>query len=571
MKNILFRYLFILSFLSVSVLLAWTILDRPPIGIDDANIFFVYAKNIGTGHGLVYNIGGERVEGFSSLLWTLLCTLIFYLSTKPELTLLIINIIVLSIGITYSLSYLESVVLPKINHYGKVLWMLILVVLLLTSPAYVTWNTITLMENSIWSTVLLAATILVTSDHISPSKTDLHLAILSVLLLLARPEAFLWVFVFSGILLVRRILVHGTTKALRTTFSSFVVIGITIIVLTVFRISYFGYPLPNTFYAKVSPSLFYDVYKGTSYFVHYFLSNAIVRISIVAVAVAFIHTIISLSTRNFEDKGLLFLPVIAITGLSIPVFTGGDHFGSFRFYQGVYPILVLCLIYCVGRLLPEYIELKGRPHLPWRTKIVFGASVVVIFILGFVIYQVFDWHSFRDKSDMLKEFAIAKEGRKTGQFMAALFSSLTKPPSVGVVSSGGIKYIYPGEVVDLMGLNNLSMAHNGGSRQGMKNHAAFEKVTFYQLSPDIVTPILVSSMDWHYDSTALNEDWVNTVPLKGLYNDSAFLNEYTYAKITVIRMKSTNALVAWFRKDFLLQLGQYSNFMVERYEYLPQN
>src|SRR5213075_1752282 len=39
--------------------------------IDDAFIFYRYAKNLVHGHGLVYNVG-ERVEGITSLLWTLL-------------------------------------------------------------------------------------------------------------------------------------------------------------------------------------------------------------------------------------------------------------------------------------------------------------------------------------------------------------------------------------------------------------------------------------------------------------------------------------------------------------------
>src|SRR5687767_454301 len=39
--------------------------------IDDAFIFYRYAVNLANGEGLVFNIG-ERVEGITSLLWTLL-------------------------------------------------------------------------------------------------------------------------------------------------------------------------------------------------------------------------------------------------------------------------------------------------------------------------------------------------------------------------------------------------------------------------------------------------------------------------------------------------------------------
>src|SRR5919108_54282 len=83
-------------------------LEYPLIGIDDANIYFVYAKNLANGHGFVYNVGGERVEGFTSLLWTLIAAMAFKFSAYPELILLIINVTLVSLGIAYALGYLQD-------------------------------------------------------------------------------------------------------------------------------------------------------------------------------------------------------------------------------------------------------------------------------------------------------------------------------------------------------------------------------------------------------------------------------------------------------------------------------
>src|SRR3712207_6229080 len=96
---------FILNFLLSLILTgivsfgAFFLFNRPLTGIDDANIYFVYARNLADGHGFVYNVGGERVEGFTSLLWTLICALAFKGSAYPELTLFLINIILVSLGI----------------------------------------------------------------------------------------------------------------------------------------------------------------------------------------------------------------------------------------------------------------------------------------------------------------------------------------------------------------------------------------------------------------------------------------------------------------------------------------
>ncbi len=39
---------------------------------DDAYISFRYARNLADGHGLVFNPGFERVEGYTNLLWVLI-------------------------------------------------------------------------------------------------------------------------------------------------------------------------------------------------------------------------------------------------------------------------------------------------------------------------------------------------------------------------------------------------------------------------------------------------------------------------------------------------------------------
>jgi len=55
----------------------------PQVGFDDANITQVYARHLAEGHGFVYNIGGERVEGSTSLIWTLLNAAAFLTAYRP--------------------------------------------------------------------------------------------------------------------------------------------------------------------------------------------------------------------------------------------------------------------------------------------------------------------------------------------------------------------------------------------------------------------------------------------------------------------------------------------------------
>jgi hypothetical protein len=94
------------------------------------------------------------------------------------------------------------------------------------------------------------------------------------------------------------------------------------------------------------------------------------------------------------------------------------------------------------------------------------------------------------------EISIAHDMREIGSAFNQVFPS--QKPSVGVIVAGGFALAYDGPVIDLMGLNNVAMAHSPGPRAGYRNHAAFHPDVFFQLAPDIVLLALWSPQrpDW---------------------------------------------------------------------------
>jgi len=567
MKSLSKIFLATLFLCSVVSLFAFAKFDYPLTGIDDANIYFVYAKNIANGHGFVYNVGGERVEGFTSILWTLICALVFKLSSYPELILLIINILIISVGIAVTLIYLQNDFLGvEKSQRTKLLWSGIFLVLVLTSPRYIVWNTITLMENGLWSTLLLVTTIFVIKDHPSPQAINLGFIPLSILLVLARPESMLWGVIFIGVLYIRLAFAKSPAIALKDLAPSILGFVVSITLMIWFRIQYFGYLLPNTYYAKVSPSLTYDLQQGVIYLSKYIISDPIVLISVIAVTVSGLHTIAGIFSRQIPNDGSFFLPIIAGTGLLEPLITGGDHFGSFRVYQNIYPIEILCLLYFINRILPKYIKRSESPKWAQLQSKVFTFGPTLLLALVFLSSQIYMWNSIKPELDI--EFNVADYGRKNGALIQKLFSPLPELPSLGVVTSGGIKYSYNGEIVDLMGLNNTLMAHNHGDRKGIKNHAAFDIPTFYELQPDIVWPRTVIENNWAYSESEIKESWENKEGLKGLFDQPRFLEMYTYAKVSSETEKGY-ALVGWFKKALLKQLSVNTEFHLEEYQYSP--
>ena len=90
------------------------------------------------------------------------------------------------------------------------------------------------------------------------------------------------------------------------------------------------------------------------------------------------------------------------------------------------------------------------------------------------------------QSKLENEFTLARDGMEDGQMFSDLFRDITPRPVIGVVCAGGIARTYDGRVEDLMGLNNLMVAHSQGERKGVKNHAAFEVHLFEKINVDVM-------------------------------------------------------------------------------------
>ena len=73
--------------------MAYNTVGTQMTGIDDANIFLTYAKNLSSFEGIVFNVGDEPVEGFTSMLWMLICSALSLVMDRPEPALFGLNIL----------------------------------------------------------------------------------------------------------------------------------------------------------------------------------------------------------------------------------------------------------------------------------------------------------------------------------------------------------------------------------------------------------------------------------------------------------------------------------------------
>ena len=534
------------------------------IGVDDANIFFVYAKNFAEGHGFVYNVGGERVEGFSSMLWTLLLAVVFLVFSKPEPAILFLNLVfgavTLSCLINFIREWIRRCIGKPISPFLGVAGFLLLV-WSMVSPGFVIWTTITLMENGLWTMLAVLSTLQMlkfAQSEVPSFRTRVTFALLLSLVILCRPEGMLW----GAILGICSFL--GRWLQSRRFGRSFreVIIPVSACVFTftgliAFRLWYFGYQFPNTYYAKVSPDRVYNLIEGAKYSVHFHLSNWLIPVLTLVIMFGVWKLSLAVLQRiRFSDSNIsahraLDIPVglismVLLVGGIIPVLVGGDHFQFFRFYQVVWPMLPLPLLMLFGPILAERINLSL--HLK---------TLLLLLVTGLLLVFPRDsWFDIGPGHRIRSEFNIVKRDRALGDILNLSFAKAERP-SIGVVAAGAIALVYEGKVVDMMGLNNLDMAHAEGDRKGRKNHAAFNKDVLLRQAPEILTPFIVESVEIlaaaHKEQMIHGEEHPDGDLLKGLRSEQRFLDIY---QLGALRILDGKLLGGWFHKDYIKSLRE---------------
>jgi arabinofuranosyltransferase len=529
------RFLVTLFLVSLAVGLAYQQLERPSLGIDDAHIFFVYGQNIAAGHGVVYNAGGERVEGFSSPLWLLFVSIAFSLSNQPELWLLVLAIVLVAVAVAILWHFVDGS--EKISWRG-----FLLLAWVLSSPGYIIWMSLTLMDSALWSALLILTTVAVLRGR----SHRWRLAGLLALLVWARPEALAWGPFFIGLALWMAVVARGWRTAIVETMPPLLTFVAAQVALLLLRLAYFGYPLPNTYYAKVSPDLTYNLWHGLLYLLGFLNVNKQLLL-LVAPLVAglllnlpwLLRTTIWPAAIQLDRARRQYVAVslVALTGLALPISTGGDHFGLYRFYQPVWPLLILPAFSLVAVLREQW------PPVPRALRYGFVALATAVFLL----VPLNNWFQAGYRGHIQREFAIARDGRELGRVLNTLFQP--DLPVVGVITSGGFAVTYQGEVFDVMGLNHIAMAQAPGNRYGVKNHAAFNGEVFLNHAPDLFIPETAPADGLPGPYWAAYGGWYNQV-LQGFLKDDRFNEQYE----AVLISNGDIHITTYVRRDYLTQL-----------------
>lgn len=321
-------------------------------GSDDAYISFRYARNLVAGHGLVFN-PGERVEGYTNLLYVLLLVPVAWLAPDHLYPVAVgLNILFAALAMALLFSFVRE-------RLGGLSGGLAALALALCPPLWI--GVASGLETPLVLCLQVALWIFAERGAERGGRIPL-LAGLAVLSCLVRADGFL-----APCLVAVYLLLKGRRRA------ALAVGGATVLAmagLVAWRLTYYGWPLPNTYYAKVSGSVLGRMGTALPQ-----LSRILLTTGLLAHAAALAEWL-RRDTRHGERlaSALSFPLLFAPAWVGYWIYVGGDVFYE-RFLLILFPMGTYALLHLLrevprrtltaavaGLLLIQTVQLVNDPR-----------------------------------------------------------------------------------------------------------------------------------------------------------------------------------------------------------------
>lgn len=399
--------------------------------LDDAYITFAYAQNWVQGHGLVFNVG-ERVEGYTCFLWVVLCAAGMALGANIEQWSTWLGIASASATVVCSWRLARALV-PARAQNGAVT----AAVLVAGYPA-VAWWAASGMETLLFTCLLTASM----WRHVRDGATSIAAPVCLALASMTRPEAWL----LAAVLCLDVTRKGPWRRAVRY-------VALFVIIFAPYygwRFWYYGYPVPNTFYAKVGGTSA-QVMRGIEY-LHTFMTQG-------GGAVLVVPAVCALWSGVGRRAAALY--VFLLTYLAYVVLVGGDVFFFYRFLVPVVPVMAALAVAGILRLSNRL--WPARPLISHAFCAVYTAGFALICL---TLYQA----EAKDLRDAQGTDAIAHG------ICQGLKADLQPGDAIATVGIGVMKFCTGRQVIDMVGLTDKHIAHQAVPTmgQGFAGHEKFD-------------------------------------------------------------------------------------------------
>jgi len=399
------------------------------------------------------------------------------------------------------------------------------------NPALLTWGIATGMDTGLWIAAVLGAAAAV-ARWAPAGRGARTAAVLLALLPFVRVEgvAVGVALLAAGLWLAPDPLARYLRRAAplaAVTLGSFAL-------LTLARFSYFGAPLPNTFYAKVELDPAERVELTVSYFARTAHDHPLLLAILAAAAIVTIAGLSRLIRGPGRGDAATGAALVHLCGPAL-VFAaaGADHFPGSRFLLPFWPAALAMLL-----ALP----------LPWRARPALRPALALGVAAFVYAGNVASW-SLLDALPLLRnEFRLAAEGRSAGLWLNRLYPDPAARPLVAIGQAGGLPYTFEGTSFDVWGLNDTEVAHDATPREGPPGHSAFSRDVFFRRNPEL----LVTGFWCRGDAAAdFREQTIFASYFDDLGKDRRLWRRYRPVRLAGDPIPEGHELCGWVRRDFL--------------------
>ncbi|HTK82785.1 MAG TPA: tetratricopeptide repeat protein [Bacteroidota bacterium] len=453
---------------------------------DDSFITFRYIRNFVAGKGLVWNVG-ERVEGYTSFLWTIL------LSVPAKLGLDLTSV-AQNFGLATGLAtvYLLYRFCKEFRKPDQPFGFTLIAPILLVANSAVAYWTISGMETALFSFLTLLAIWLYLKER-GESGHAAYIPLVFVFLSLTRPE---------GILLFAVTIVHAVVEVYKNKIIhrqnqiKRIAVWIAVYILCIggymiWRLSYYGYMFPNTFYAKVGFSL-QSLGAGIRYF-YEFAANYLLW------GVLIVPPFIILMKRKLSRE-MIYLSLIVLSYISSTILIGGDVLPAFRFFVPLVPLLYLLVQQSLFEAYRAVREKKSTLK---------NIILIVPLLLAYITYRIpYDYV----RASWVLEKGLVSKMTEVGKWINANSTSTT---IVAASTIGALGYYSDVTMVDMLGLTDEVIAHDPENIEGLESSW---KERHYNVSY-----VLSRRPDWICFSTGIKP---SAFAERGLFTQDEFLRWY---------------------------------------------
>lgn len=297
---------------------------RAPALFDDAFISYRYAYNLVRGVGLVYN-PGERVQGYTNFLWTLLAAAAIKLGRDPLAATRWLGVVAYAVacGLT---AWLASLAGPHPLRRASALAITCLLILQKDFASFAGTG----LETSFVALLLLAHGLV---NHLAPRQRRRHrilAAVLPLVLVLTRLDTALAVVASVLATICFDSDVHGKSR-IRALIDRFGLMALGVVAYLLWTRVYYGDWLPNTYFAKEADGLHPEV--GAAYLAAFVQSCPASLIMLMLIGYG-------LSAARGPKRAFLAYVAAATALQSLYAVKVGGDFMEYRFMWEYWPTVV---------------------------------------------------------------------------------------------------------------------------------------------------------------------------------------------------------------------------------------